>query len=58
MAIIRKYSRLSILIIFTANPKWDEVTCKLLPRQTAIDRPNLVVYIFYIKLNYLLYNLK
>jgi len=58
MAIVYKYGRLSIFIIFTANPKWDKITYKLLPRQTAIDRPNLVIRIFRIKVIYLLYNLK
>ena len=58
MAIIYKYGRLSIFITFTANPKWDKITYKLLPSQTAIDRPDLVIYIFYIKVTYLLYDLK
>ena len=58
MAIIYKYSRLSIFIIFTANFKWDKITYKLLLSQTAIDKPNLVMYIFCIKVAHLLYNLK
>jgi Helitron helicase-like domain at N-terminus len=31
MAIVYKYGHLSIFITFTANPKWDEITYKLLP---------------------------
>ena len=58
IAIIYKYSHLSIFIIFTANLKQDKITYKLLPSQTAIDRPNLVTRIFYIKITHLLYNLK
>ena len=58
MAIIRKYGRPSIFITFTANPRWDEITRELLPGQTAIDRPNLVAHVFYIKIAHLLYDLK
>ena len=58
MAIIYKYGRLSIFITFTANFKWDEITRKLLLGQTATDRPDLVIYIFCIKVTHLLYNLK
>ena len=58
MAIVRKYGRLSIFITFTANPKQDEITYKLLPRQTAINRPNLVMRVFRIKVTYLLHDLK
>jgi hypothetical protein len=31
MAIVCKYTYLSIFLTFTANPKWDEITCELLP---------------------------
>ena len=58
MAIIRKYSRLSIFITFTTNLKWDKITRELLPRQTATDRPDLVMRIFYIKVTHFLHNLK
>jgi hypothetical protein len=58
MAIVYKYGRLSLFIMFTANPKWDEITYKLLPGQTAINRPNLVMCVFYLKLNYFIYDLK
>ena len=58
MAIVYKYGRLSLFITFTANLKWDEITYKLLPGQTAVNRPNLVMYIFYIKVTHFLYDLK
>ena len=58
IAIVCKYSHLSLFITFTANPKWDKITYKLLPKQIAIDRPNLVIRVFYIKVTHLLYNLK
>ena len=58
MAIVRKYSRPSLFITFTANPKWDEITRELLPGQTATDRPDLVVRVFRIKVTHLLHDLK
>ena len=44
--------------MFTTNPRWDEITYKLLPGQTTIDRPDLVVRVFYIKLICFFYDLK
>ena len=58
MAIIYKYSCSSLFIIFTANPKQDKITCKLLPSQITVDRPNLITRVFCIKVTYLLYDLK
>jgi len=58
MAIVCKYGHLSIFIMFTANLKWEEITCELLLSQTATDRPDLVVHIFCIKVAHLLYDLK
>ena len=37
IAIIYKYSPPSIFFIFTANFKWDKITYKLLPGQTATN---------------------
>jgi hypothetical protein len=58
MAIVRKYGPPSIFITFTTNPRWEEITRELLPSQTAIDRPDLVVRVFRIKVAYLLHDLK
>ena len=58
MAIVYKYGRLSIFITFTTNFKWDEITRELLLSQTATDRPDLVAYIFHIKVTHLLHDLK
>ena len=58
IAIVYKYGRPSIFITFTANPKWDEITCELLPGQTATDRPDLVTRVFRIKVAHLLHDLK
>ena len=37
MAIVRHFGRLTLLITFTANPKWEEIVQELLPGQSAID---------------------
>ena len=58
MAIVCKYGRPSLFITFIANPKWDEITRKLLPGQTVADRPDLVMRVFCMKMNYLLHDLK
>ena len=58
IVIIYKCSSLSPFITFTTNFNWDKITYKLLFSQTVINMPNLVIYIFYIKLNYFIYNLK
>ena len=58
IGIIRKYGSLSIFIVFITNFMWNEITYKLLLRQTATDKPNLVTHVFYIKVIYFLYDLK
>ena len=58
MAIVCKYSPLSIFFMFTVNLKQDEITYKLLPSQTTTDRSNLVICIFCIKVTHLLHDLK
>jgi hypothetical protein len=42
MAICRSFGLPSYFITFTCNPNWPEIQAKLLPRQTATDRPDLV----------------
>ena len=58
MAIVCCYSRLILFITFTANLWWDKIIYKLLLSQTANDCFDLITYIFYIKVVYLLNNLK
>ena len=58
IAIVYKYSYLSLFITFTTNPKWDEITRKLLPGQTAVDRLDLVTRVFHIKVTHFLHDLK
>ena len=57
MAIIKKYDKPDLFIIFTCNPKWREITENLYPGQTGNDRPDLVIRVFKLKLNNLLNNI-
>ena len=57
MAIIKKYNKPDLFIIFTCNPKWREITENLYPGQTANDRPDLVIRVFKLKLNNLINNI-
>ena len=47
-----------LMVTFTANPCWPEVTANLLPHQSGIDRPDLVNRAFKIRLKELLKDLK
>ena len=49
MAIVRHFGCPTLFITFTANPKWQEIVDKLLPGQTAVERPDLVVRVFHFK---------
>ena len=54
IAIVRRFGKPSLFIIFTANPKWEEIERELLPQQTAADRPDLVARVFNLKVRDLL----
>ena len=58
MAIVRQYGRPSLFITFTANLRWDEITRELLPGQQPTDRPDLIAWVFHMKLKHLLHDLK
>jgi hypothetical protein len=49
MVIVAYYGCPSFFIIFIANPKWVEITIKLLPGQTASNCLDLVSQVFHIK---------
>ncbi|KAG5561407.1 hypothetical protein RHGRI_004441 [Rhododendron griersonianum] len=49
MAITRYNQHPDIFLTMTANPRWPEITAALLPRQTAVDRPDLVARVFELK---------
>ena len=46
MAIVCKYGKPDIFLTFTCNPKLQEITGSLGPRQYAQDRPDLVARVF------------
>jgi len=46
IAIVRCFGKPSLIIIFTANPKWEEIERKLLPHQSVADRADLVARVF------------
>jgi hypothetical protein len=50
LAINRFYKEGDLFVTMTANPSWPEIKDALLPSQTASDRPDLVVRVFYVKL--------
>ncbi len=58
MARVRKFGQSNLFVTFTCNPKWKEITDALLPRQTAKDRPDLIIRVFNLKLDALLKDIK
>ena len=46
MAIVNKFGQPDLLITFTCNPKWTEITDNLEPYEIASDRPDLIVRVF------------
>lgn len=53
-AIVTKYGQPAYFITMTTNPDWKEIQENLLFNQTAQDRPDLVIRVFYMKLAALL----
>jgi hypothetical protein len=58
MARVRKFGKLDLFVTFTCNPKWKEVIDALFSQQIAKDRPELVTYVFKLKLKALLKDIK
>ena len=58
MAIVQHFGHLTLFITFIANPKWKEILDELFQGQTAIDRPDLVARVFYLKQQQLLQEIK
>ena len=54
ITIVRKFGKPDLFTTFKCNPFWDEITCILLPKQKATDRPDLIVRVFKQKLRELL----
>jgi hypothetical protein len=54
LAINHFYEGRGLFVTITANPSWPEIKDALLSGQTASNRPDLVVRVFYFKLNSLI----
>jgi hypothetical protein len=54
IAIVCKFGRPSIFLTITANPNWPEILHNLLPGQQPKDQPDLIAYVFYLKVKELL----
>ncbi len=50
MIIINHFRKPDLFITFTCNSKWPEITKELLPNQNIADKPDLTIYVFYVKL--------
>jgi hypothetical protein len=51
---IASYWTFQFIHYFTANPTWKEITENLLPRQLALDCPNIMAQVFHQKLGSLM----
>ena len=58
MAVVARLGAPTLMVTFTANPSWPEVTENLLPGQTGMDRPDLISRVFKVKLKHLLADLR
>ena len=58
LAINRYYGGGDLFITMTANPDWPEIKAALLPGQHPTDRPDLVVRVFYAKLQSLIQDIR
>uniref|UniRef100_A0A182PWP4 Helitron_like_N domain-containing protein n=1 Tax=Anopheles epiroticus TaxID=199890 RepID=A0A182PWP4_9DIPT len=57
MAIVRALGKPDLFITVTCNPKWPEIKRCLLPRQQAVDRPDVTVRVFRLKLKAILHGI-
>ncbi len=46
-----------MFLTVTCNPKWPEITSRLLEDQSAFDRPDITVQLFHAKVKALMHNL-
>lgn len=51
MSIVARHGRPDLFITMTANPDWPEIESNLFVNQKAVDRPDLVVRVFKLKLD-------
>jgi hypothetical protein len=50
MAIVRSKGISDVFLTFTYNPNWKEIIAKLEPNQITFDHPDLVAYMFKMKM--------
>ena len=58
VAISRVHGSPDVFTTFTCNPKWDEILDSVEPRQTAIDRADIAVRVYHMKLIQYLHRIK
>jgi hypothetical protein len=58
LIIVSQKGKPSLFITATTNIEWPEIQEKLLPGQTAYDRPDIVVMVFHQRLQALLHNIR
>ena len=58
MAVVARKGAPTLMVTFTANPAWPEITQNLKPGQTGMDRPDLISRVFKVKLKHLLADLR
>lgn len=54
LAIVRKFGKPDLLITFTCNASWSEITTSIHSYETANNRPDIVVRVFHAKVEHLL----
>ena len=57
MGIVHCFGKPDFFVTFTCNPRWQEITDALLPRQTAENQQDIVARVFKLKLKSLLHDL-
>jgi hypothetical protein len=58
LTIVTELGKPTLFLTVTCNPKWPEITSRLLEGQTAFDRPDITVPVFHAKLLALINNVK
>ena len=58
VAVSRVHGSPDVFTTFTCNPKWDEILDSVEPRQPAIDRADIAVRVYHMKLTDLLRKIK
>lgn len=58
MTYVRTYGRPDLFLTMTTNLRWPEITANLLQGQVPLDRPDLLVRVFTLKLKKLMDFLK